>query len=355
MKERYQVIGLMSGTSLDGLDIAHCEFDYSNNEWKFKLIQSETVSYDNHWREMLGEIHKKSAEEITAADCAYGDFLGQQVKVFCDKHKLVPDFISSHGHTIFHQPEKGYTKQIGSGAHLAAITGSTVICDFRSVDVALGGQGAPLVPIGDKYLFKDAGYCLNLGGIANISFDKNHVRIAFDICACNLVLNYYAQKKGLSYDENGNLASAGVIVSELLLALNNHSYYKKDYPKSLGREDVERDLIPLIDKFKCRIEDILATFCEHIAFQISNSILDEGTKRGMLITGGGTLNKFLVNRISENSRVQVIIPERKIIEYKEAIIFAFLGVLRIRNEINCLKSVTGARIDNCGGAIYLTH
>ena len=191
----HKIIGLMSGTSLDGVDIAYCEFNF-DTIWSFRLIHAETIIYDAFWKKILGEIQKESAEKISEIDCSYGKFLGNLVKDFCKKYTISPDFISSHGHTVFHQPSKGFTKQIGSGAYIAANSGFPVICDFRSLDVALGGQGAPLVPIGDKYLFPDADYCLNLGGIANISFEYNNERIAFDICACNLILNYYALKKG---------------------------------------------------------------------------------------------------------------------------------------------------------------
>ena len=354
MNVKYKVIGLMSGTSLDGVDIAYCEFSY-NEGWTFTLLQSETISYDAFWYKKLQVIHSSSAEEISVTDNNYGKLLGKLVKDFCYKYKLTPDFISSHGHTVFHQPQIGFTKQIGSGAHLSANAGFPVICDFRSLDVALGGQGAPLVPIGDKYLFAFADYCLNLGGIANISFDQNNERLAFDICACNLVLNYYSMKKGQAFDRDGNLAGRGNKNELLLKKINNLPYYSKSFPKSLGREDIEKDIISLINTFDLSIEDILATFCEHIALQIAKVTVQEKNQKKMLVTGGGALNNFLLNCIIKNSNVEIIIPDKEIIEYKEAIIFAFLGVLRMRNEINCLKSATGASINNCGGAIYLTY
>ena len=347
----YKIIGLMSGTSLDGVDIAYCEFSL-DTVWSFQLIHAETIVYDEFWKKILGEIHNESAEKISEMECGYGNYLGNLVKNFCTKYKLNPDFVSSHGHTVFHQPSKGFTKQIGSGAHIAAHAGFPVICDFRSLDLALGGQGAPLVPVGDKYLFPDADYCLNLGGIANISFDYNDQRIAFDICACNLVLNYYAVKKGVSFDKDGQIAASGKINTSLLNSLNSLPYYSKTFPKSLGREDVEKDIISLIDSLNLSAEDVLSTYCEHISFQIAN--VTGKTKKGkrMLITGGGALNGFLKNCIIRNSNTEIIIPKKEIIEFKEAIIFAFLGVLRIRNEINCLKTVTGASKDSCGGAIY---
>ena len=351
MNNKYKAIGLMSGTSLDGVDIAYCEFNFDKG-WSYKLLHADTVSYNTYWKKNLEAVYNGSAENISETDCTYGNFLGKLVKNFCEKYKLSPDFISSHGHTVFHQPRNGFTKQIGSGAHLSATAGFPVICDFRSVDVALGGQGAPLVPIGDKYLFSDADYCLNLGGIANISFDQNSERLAFDICACNLVLNYYALKKKQPFDRDGQLAESGKINSALLYKLNDRPYYSKAFPKSLGREDVERDIFSLIDSTNVNVEDVLATFCEHIALQIAKITGEVKKQKKMLITGGGALNTFLISCIVKNNNADIRIPKKEIIEYKEAIIFAFLGVLRIRNEINCLKSVTGASKNNCGGAIY---
>ena len=348
MTNSYKVIGLMSGTSLDGVDIAYCEFNFSG-KWTFILKKAETIAYDERWQKMLGGIHSGTASEISKLDCDYGVFLGQLVNNFLSRNPVEVDFISSHGHTIYHQPANGLTRQIGSGAYLSSVAGLDVVCDFRSQDVALGGQGAPLVPVGDMLLFSDADYCLNLGGIANISFDKNGQRKAFDICACNLILNKYASLKGFPFDKDGMFAENGKVNKALLDVLNSIPYYSLPFPKSLGRENVEADIIPLIDREGIIPEDILATFCEHIAVQISKIT---STGRSMLISGGGALNKHLVKKIEEYSKATIIIPERNIIEYKEAIIFAFLGVLRIRGEVNCLKSVTGAISDSSSGAIY---
>ncbi len=348
---KYKVIGLMSGTSLDGVDIAYCEFNHANR-WTFDLICSETIAYDENWKKLLGELHLSSAEKISEVDFLYGNYLGKIVGEFCRKNNVSPDFISSHGHTIFHQPQKGFTKQIGSGAALSAASAYKVVFDFRSTDIALGGQGAPLVPIGDRHLFSDFIFCLNLGGIANISYEEGNERKAFDICACNLVLNHYSMKKGMLFDRDGMLAEKGKTDDDLLNRLNNLSYYSKQFPKSLGREDVEKDLLPILQSSISSVENILATFCEHIAQQVSTCVSKSGLKGKMLITGGGAYNKYLAWRISRLCNQEIVIPEKKIIEFKEAIIFAFLGILRIRNEVNCLKSVTGARADNCGGALY---
>ncbi len=352
-QQNYNVIGVMSGTSLDGVDLAFCTFMH-DELWSFKFHFGQTIPYNTNWKERLSTAQFLSPEKIDELDIEYGNYLGRLIKEFIDENKIDVDFVSSHGHTIFHQPKKGITVQIGSGEAIKSITGKTVVCDFRKGDVALGGQGAPLVPIGDKLLFSQMNYCLNLGGIANISFDKNNERLAFDICACNMVLNDLVSERGLSYDEDGKIAKAGKLNRELLEALNQISFYKQPFPKSLGREDIERDVFPLIKNFEISLEDKLNTFCKHIAIQISNVLEKDISDSKMLITGGGTLNKFLLECIEDKCNLKIIIPQKEIIDFKEAIIFAFLGVLRMRNEVNCLKSVTGASVDSSGGNIFLT-
>jgi len=352
MEQKYRVIGLMSGTSLDGVDLAHCVFHLADGRWSFEIKEAETVSYSDSWKSRLASLPSKSAMEFVAADREYGDYLGQLVKKFISNNHLQVDFVSSHGHTIFHQPEKRITSQIGSGAALAAACGLPVVCDFRSLDVALGGQGAPLVPVGDRLLFSDYDYCLNLGGIANISFEKNSERIAFDICPANMPLNALAQMEGQAYDKDGALARKGYIHETLLNNLNSLDYYSLAYPKSLGREWVEDKFFPLLNTNSLSIADRLCTCCEHIAIQIANVIKSNGDTGKLYITGGGAFNKFLVERISEHLSSQIMLPEAKLVNYKEALIFAFLGVLRWRGENNCLKSVTGASKDSCSGAVY---
>jgi len=350
MKTEYNVIGIMSGTSLDGVDLAFCNFILVKNKWSFKIINAETTHYSNEWKKKLQKAKKSTSLELTELHNDLGIYFGKITKKFILKNKIKPDFISSHGHTIFHQPEKKLTLQIGNGAAIASETGITTVCDFRSLDVALNGQGAPLVPIGDKLLFADFDYCLNLGGISNVSFEEKNKRIAFDISPANIVLNYLSRKKGKEFDKNGELASKGNIDKNLLNKLNYLKYYKQKHPKSLGIEWIEKNIFPLIEKSNTSIENKLRTFCEHIAIQISNVLKNKNSKT--LVTGGGAHNKFLIKKIKEYSESEIIIPDKKIIDFKEALIFAFLGVLRIRNEVNCLSSVTGADRDNCGGVVY---
>ena len=349
----YNVIGTMSGTSLDGLDIAHCSFELHKNKWSFKVNSASTIYFPNSLLTNLTNSTNLSGLGLMKLHNELGNFIGNSVVDFIksnniDSNKI--DCIASHGHTIFHQPEINLTTQIGSGANISAITKLPVVCDFRTTDMALGGQGAPLVPIGDQLLFSAHDYCINLGGIANISFEKSKQRIAFDICPVNIVLNNLAQQLGKPYDKNGDWAKSGNINTALLKALNNLAFYKNLAPKSLGIEQIEATVFPIINSFQTAVEDKLSSFVEHIAIQISNTIT--ATNKKVLLTGGGTFNSFLAERIMANTNNDIIIPSDQIINFKEALIFAFLGVLRLRNESNCLQTVTGAVSDNIGGCIY---
>jgi len=347
---RYKVLGIMSGTSLDGVDLALCRFELKRGRWSFDIEKSETVPYSFVQKKKLTGLMTASAETLAYENTGFGTLLGGLAKTFLAKHRLQADFVSSHGHTIFHQPHRKFTLQIGEGAALSAACRLPVVCDFRTADVALGGQGAPLVPIGDRLLFNEYDCCLNLGGIANISFERSGERIAFDVCPVNMVLNLLAGEKGKRYDNGGSMAGKGKVNTKLLQKLNAVPFYRKPFPKSLGREEIEKYFFRIMKNDKSSVEDKLHTFCEHIAKQIS--AVTNKRKGRMLITGGGAYNDFLVDRIRLHTNLEIVVPERIIIEFKEALIFAFLGVLRWRNEVNCLRSVTGASRDSCGGAIY---
>jgi anhydro-N-acetylmuramic acid kinase len=350
-KQKYKVIGLMSGTSLDGVDIAYCRFEKKGN-WEFSIDKAETVPYTKSWRRKLSEAHNLEAEKLAILDAAYGKFLGTLCKNFILKHKIKSvNFIASHGHTVFHQPENGFTTQIGDGNHIHAATGLPVIFDFRSLDVAHGGQGAPLVPIGDELLFDEYDVCLNLGGIANLSLRTQKKRAAFDVCFVNMGLNYLAGKVGKEYDQNGKLASDGEINNKLLTQLEQVYRKVKSTRPSLGREFFEKHIQPLLDRCEASDHDQLRTFTESAAREIAEAILKSKNKPMVLCTGGGTYNSFLIYRLMELSGddTTLIIPEDEVIKYKEALVFAFLGVLRSRGEINCLKSVTGASLDSSSG------
>ncbi len=357
----YNVVGLMSGTSLDGVDIAFCRFIFANNTWTYNIVEAETIAYTAEWKQALLSLEKTDAFTFQQTHVEYGFFLGKLVSDFIKKHHLKADFVSSHGHTIFHQPQKKLTVQIGAGSAIAAKCSLPVVCDFRSLDVALGGQGAPLVPIGDKLLFAEYDFCLNLGGFANVSYNLPSpngegagVRRAFDICPVNIVMNNICTTLGKEYDNEGKLARSGNINELLLNELNQLPFYQlpSNKPKSLGKEWVIENIHPLLAKYKLAPTDILRTFCEHIAMQVANALNDKPNGK-ILVTGGGAFNTFLMECIKKNTVHQLIVPAKKTIDFKEALIFAFLGVLRMRNEINCLKSVTGAQRDNCGGAVYV--
>ncbi|TAL62605.1 MAG: anhydro-N-acetylmuramic acid kinase [Bacteroidetes bacterium] len=349
---KYKVIGIMSGTSLDGLDIACCEFKKLKT-WRYKIKYAVTIKYNKEWRKKLRSAIMMKKPELQALDLEYGRFIGAEIRKLIRHKNISADLIASHGHTVFHQPEKKLTLQIGNGCEIASFTALPVVCDFRSGDVALGGQGAPLVPLADKMLFSEYAFCLNLGGFANISFDKNKQRIAFDICPANIVLNELAGKLGKEFDEGGKLASKGIIHEKLLKNLNTLPFYKNKPPKSLGREWVENKFLPALGSFDISIQDKLRTVVEHIALQISSVLNSEPRTPHpeLLFTGGGAYNKFLIGRISHHAKCKIVLPDDKTIQFKEAMAFAFLGLLKMRGEINILKSVTGAKRDSSGGVI----
>lgn len=345
-------LGLMSGTSLDGLDMALCEFQHIDNQWKYRILKAETAPYDSAWREKLANADKLSALEFLLLDREIGRRTADEVNRFLETAPAKPFLIASHGQTIFHQPEQGLTVQIGSGAEIAARTGICTVNDFRSMDVALGGQGAPLVPIGDELLFNQYDACLNLGGFCNISFKKNGTRIAFDIAPCNMLLNTLARQAEKDYDNGGAMAREGFIYRPLLNNLNSLEFYQLDGAKSLGKEWFEQNLWPIVNQTEIPVQDKLRTTTEHIATQIAK-VLETNHIKSALVTGGGTKNAYLMDRIRALATgTMVVIPEETTVDFKEAIIFAFLGVLRMLGEANCLHDVTGASRNSCGGAIW---
>lgn len=351
MKKPFRVIGMMSGTSLDGLDIACCSFSSFGDKWMYKIESAVTLPYTMEWKTRLAGVENGTAVDLALTDSEFGHYLGEQAKKFIRTHHLRPDFIASHGHTIFHQPHRRMTFQIGSGAAIAAQTGLPVVCDFRTLDVALGGQGAPLVPIGDRHLFGDHTYCLNLGGFANISYESNRRRVAFDVCPANIVLNRLAGQAGMEFDRDGLLAASGSLDHGLLKRLDLLPYYAQKPPKSLGKEWVLSEVLPILDTSSIPLKDQLDTFCHHIAGQVA-AACDRKRKGTLFVTGGGAFNPFLMKLIREKTNHEVIIPDDRTVAFKEALVFAFLGVLRIQGQPNTLRSVTGAARDTIGGAVY---
>lgn len=388
--EIFHAIGLMSGSSLDGLDICYVRFmvngqlplingnEQTDNEslsFSYLILKADCIEYSNEFRARLRNASDLSAFEFAKLHTELGKYFGELTNNFMLKYKIDNlDFICSHGQTIFHQPTLGFTSQIGCGAQIAAQTNCKVICDLRTSDVAYGGQGAPIVPVAEKYLFPDYKIFLNIGGIANIAFHKSESDnesesvkkiIAYDVCAANTVLNYLAKQKDLDYDDDGKLAESGTVIQSLLIELNEIDFCKQATPKSLGSEHIYEDWIPLFDKYDDSIEDKLATAVEHIAMQVNQSIVNSqwsienknyrpsSIDHRLLVSGGGALNTFLVERIQQHSKIKAVVPDTLTIQYKEALAMAFIGLLRILEIPNCLASVTGAQKDVIGGAVYL--
>jgi len=345
-------LGMMSGTSLDGLDLAIVEFEQQNSKWKFNILKATTIAYSEELKQQLDTAQKWNAEEFLKLHDHYGRFLGEEARKFIASSMINVDVIASHGHTIFHQPENHFTFQIGNAAHIAAITGTTTVADFRTLDVALGGQGAPLVPIGDTLLFPEHAICLNLGGFANLSVEENGERIAYDISAFNYVLNYLAKQKGFDFDRDGNMGKQGKVDSALVTLFDKLPFYKQTPPKSLAREWVEKEIYPILQRFPLPVEDLLSSYYEHISSQIAKEI-DALNKSSVMVTGGGAYNGYFIDLLKTKAKTTVFIPEKQIIDFKEALIFAFLGVLRMTEQVNTLKSATGATKDSIGGAVFV--
>lgn len=355
-KNKIEIIGLMSGTSLDGLDIAHVIFNFKDEAVDFKLVNYQTIPYTASILTQLQNATNLSIPEILILDKQIGNFYAESVNEFIlynqiDKTKI--DAIASHGQTIFHQPQNGFTYQIGCGSTLAFKTNIDVINDFRTLDIVAGGQGAPLVPIGDFNLFgQKANSFLNIGGFTNISFKKNNQIIAFDICAGNLPLNETVKSIGLLYDKNGALARSGEIDFSIIEELQKLEHFHKTPPKSLGTEWLESSYYPILNKIKS-LENKLRTIVEHTAIEISRILMQEKIE-SVYITGGGAKNKFLIERLQNLYKGNCIVPSDEIIDYKEAIIFAFLGARYLRDETTTVKSVTGAETEVCSGTFYKT-
>ncbi|MBP5341824.1 MAG: anhydro-N-acetylmuramic acid kinase [Bacteroidales bacterium] len=341
------ILGLMSGTSLDGVDLAICDV----SEDDYSILAATTVDYSAEWRQRLSSLEHASALEYAKANVELGHYFGKIINDFILESNISVEAIASHGHTIFHQPDIGLTTQIGDGDAIAAETGLPVVSNFRTLDVALGGQGAPLVPIGDELFFGQYDACLNLGGIANISCREGGKRLAFDICPCNMALNRLAARLGLDYDPQGENARKGHSHSCLMARLNDLAYYADEGPKSLGKEWFLSHFWPLVEASGLTTADSLATVTSHIALQIAR-VLEKHHVSTLFVTGGGAFNTCLIELLEQYvPQVTVTIPDPLIVNYKEALVFALLGYLRLQGRVNTLKSVTGARCDSIGGSV----
>ncbi|OWY21045.1 anhydro-N-acetylmuramic acid kinase [Sphingobacteriales bacterium UPWRP_1] len=363
--QKYRIIGLMSGTSLDGVDLAYCLFHRVNGQWQYQITCADCLPYSDAWKNRLSNLIHTDIETYLKTDADYGYYLGQLLNEFIHRHHLhgKVDAIASHGQTIIHRPHLGFTAQIGSGAAIAETTHLPVVCNLRANDVAAGGQGAPVVPLTDNYLFAPYLFCLNLGGIANISCKLNNGGIVgYDICPNNLLLNYLSGKLGLPYDAGGQIAASGTPHLPLLEQLNQLPFYSLPFPKSLDADFVPQMVLPLLNRFNLPLPNLLCTCAEHIATQIAQQVellyqlpVNPNCGRTLFITGGGAFNTYLVQRISALVNAQTLVPNELTVNYKEALAMAFMAVLRLRNEPNCLSSVTGARTNTVSGCIYFAR
>ncbi len=361
----YKVIGLMSGSSLDGLDIVFAHIIEARGKWTCDLKVADCLPYDKEWEERLRGAAQLSAIDYCQLDADYGHYLAEKIEEFVEKHDIhmQMDLIASHGHTVFHKPLQQMTAQIGDGAAIAAKMNVAVVSHLRNFDVALGGQGAPLVPLGEKLLFPEYKLFLNFGGIANISFHEETDVQGYDICPANSILNALAEREGYAFDEGGKIAASGVISRKLLQELNSLPYYKEKSPKSLGNDYGKEVILPLIDKYELDTKDKLATYVAHIVEQVEQNVsqllIDQNPLTSdfkMLVTGGGAYNHFLIKQLKDQLQthgVEVIVPEKEIVEYKEAIVVALLGALRWRENNTTLPSVTGASRASIGGALWM--
>ncbi len=358
--KKYCVLGLMSGSSLDGLDLALCEFAISDSGISWRLMESDTIGYEEKWKLRLKKLPERSALEYVKTDTYLGHYFADLVSEFLEDKDVRPDFIASHGHTIYHYPDKLITAQIGCGATLAAKSGFPVVNGFRHHDIALEGEGTPLAHVADKFLFPGYDYYVNLGGIANISVIRDDGWKAFDVVPCNQILNSLARRLGGEYDENGQWASEGNMLPDLFEELNRHPFFRKPPPKSLDNQDIRKNIQPIVFRAEGSIEDKLHTFTSFIGFQIARAISKTGKsneKKRLFLSGGGTFNGFLTTCIEEHIRslqmeIDLVIPDAQIISFKESLLIALLGVLRVENKLNCYCEITGATENTINGGIY---
>lgn len=353
----YNIIGVMSGTSMDGLDLAHVSLtEVSEGKWDYKINAATTIPYGERWRLRLSKLRHQNSMVFYKTDRFFGQFIGEHILDFMEENGLKADLIASHGHTVFHQPEHNLSVQVGNGNAIYGVTNIPTVTDFRYLDVVLGGEGAPLVGIADHYLFGEFDMCLNLGGFANISANISGVRIAYDICPSNIVLNRIAREFDKEFDENGEIAATGQIDYDLLAELNEIPYYDQEPPKSLGREWISHNFWHIVRNSVAKKEDKMKTLCDHIAQQIGNNIYDlssgDASTKRVFVTGGGAFNKTLIEHLKSHTDAEVIIPDEQMINYKEALAFALLGVLRVKNKINVLANATGAKHNSVSGALY---
>ncbi|MCC7297729.1 MAG: anhydro-N-acetylmuramic acid kinase [Bacteroidia bacterium] len=351
-----KVLGIMSGSSMDGVDLCLAALTQENGQWNYSIIATQTVPFEEKWRVRLSQLRYQNSEVFVKTDVFFGRYLGELVNKFLSENNETADLVASHGHTVFHDPQGWITSQIGDGATLSAVSNLPVVSDFRRADVALGGQGAPLVGLGDELFFGEYDMCLNLGGFCNISSVQNGSRVAFDIAPCNIILNRLARDKGKKYDDGGMIAESGSAIYPLLNHLNEIPFYKAAYPKSLGRDWINKEFWHIVREYDTEsVENKMKTLVMHIAQQIANSIDDlvgdNGLGKRILVTGGGVHNTCLIDHLKSETEAEIVIPSKDIVDYKEALVFGLLGAMRVHNQQNTQNSATGAAAATVAGAL----
>lgn len=348
----------MSGSSLDGLDIGIIDIIKKGNELSYEVIRCDTIEYSTEWKKSLTSLPNASAKELANNDMAYSRYMSELIRSFLKEEDQI-DYVSLHGHTLFHEPENGFTYQLGNGGVLSARLGLPVVCDFRSKDIGLGGKGTPLAPIVDSYFYNEYEVLINLGGICNLTFLSKKETIAWDVCPCNQLLNFLSEKMNLAYDKDGLIARNGKLNLDFLNILEKNPYYSEKYPKSLDNQYIKQNIIRELDSYTIPLEDQLHTTCIFVARQIKAAIqmavksLEVAWPEKILITGGSAHNAFLIQCIKEHCAPSVVsIPDETIINYKEIILMALCAYLRVNNQENTLSEVTGSSRNSIGGAIY---
>lgn len=365
MLKTYHAIGLMSGSSLDGLDIAYCRLDWDGKALSsWELLEAETLAFSDLWVRRLVALPQQNALTFAQSDIYFSYYMGELLNAFIKKQNIKQiDFVASHGHTVFHDPARRFSIQIGNGNALAATVGKTVICDFRMQDVAMNGEGAPLAPLADAYLFPGYDYYMNIGGIANISAKCSDRWVAYDFAPANQVLNFLAEKSDLKFDKDGEIARAGNVNAELLDSLQKLNFFGKEYPKSMSNEWIRTEVLPLFkgsgrsleDQMRTAVELIVSTSFDAIAL-IQRQENKQSVSSEMLMSGGGCHNLFLVEKLKEKLselNIEVQIPKKDIIDFKEAMLVALLGMFRLNAIPNSIPEVTGAKKATVNGGVYL--
>ncbi|XP_064473646.1 anhydro-N-acetylmuramic acid kinase-like [Ornithodoros turicata] len=366
---KYEVIGVMSGSSLDGLDIIYTRFSLTSSDcWEYNIQHCTCYNYSPTWIDKLKHATSTSALEYQLLNTEYGRYIGEYVLRFIRENRLdgKVHLIACHGHTVFHLPSQLTTSTLGDGATVAAVTGLPVVSDLRSMDVALGGQGSPIALTAERKLFgNEYQFFLNIGGMACLTYaGKNYSdSFAVDVCPANQLLNLLANREGRAFDRSGEMAKSGKVSTRLLKDLDDFDYYKKSFPKSLGVDFGPEILYPLIQAHDLSTADALQTFTEHICNQVAEVIrlVERTVKDGlpqsskMLVTGGGARNLFLVDRLTERLkefRITVVVPNDELVKFKEALVTSVIGVQRLRGEENFIGEVSGASRSSIGGAFW---